>query len=589
MTGRLTFVEDVVVPFSGDRCGDAPVTIGQRTTLHWTQNMTANRGRMFPALVDLSGTSLDDVCAALALLLARHESLRTTYLVNGEAIQRVWPSGDLSVAVYEIDEDTGDSRAAAFAQLAPMMRELDFELAKDLPVRVCVVVRQDVVRFAVLMFSHMAVDFAAMGIVVRQLAELATDPARRVLGDLGHQPLDQAAEEQSPRGLRRAEAALRYWERQRWRIPQCLYAVPPSQPDGTDLPPAAIFTSRAAALSVPHITARTGSTPPMVVLAALTTLLARRTGQRLCPIHALADNRIGRHMHGYVGTVAQDGLVVVDTDSASFDEVVQRTGAAMLAASRYSLVDTVAAYHVRRRIDRIRGVDLGRDCEFNNTSPHSATRLQPPPRGELAQVRAALPDTSLSWSEVAIRPALLSMRLMRLDEQMELMLLSGDARRVPATEMEMLVRGTEALLVAAADGDVELSRVGDLTGVQPVTRDGQWCYVDSCWVDLDEVRRLLDEALPDCTTAVCVAPRRTPIAAGAQAVGEPMVLAYLAGGEPGRTPESVHDACMAALPGRITAMAPGYYVICDHPPVDRSDLDAWQRQRVLAEGDGRAG
>jgi Condensation domain len=584
MTGRLTFVEEIVVPFSGARSGEGPVTLGQRTTLHWTNNMTQNRGRMFPALVDLVGTTVADVCAALALLLARHESLRTTFLVNGAQIQRVWPSGELTVAVHEIDEDTEQSRLAAYGQLAPAMRELGFELAKDLPVRVCVVTLRGEVRFAILMFSHMAVDFAAMAIVVRQLAELAAHPADRVLGEPAHQPLDQAAEEQSPRGLRRAEAALRYWERQRWRIPQCLYAVPPSAPDAEQVPPAGTLVSRAAALAVPHITARTGSTPPQVVLAALTTVLARRTGQRLAPIHALADNRIGRQMHAYVGTVAQDGLVVVDTDSPSFDEVIARTGAAMLNGSRYSLVDTVAAYHTRERIDRVRGIQLGRDCEFNNTSQHSLTRVQGPQRGTLAEVRAALADTELTWSEVIIRPALLSMQLTQLDERLELMLLSGDPQRVPAAEIEMLARGTEALLVAAAAGDVDLATVGTVTGVEPVPRGDRWCYVDSCWVNLDEVQRLLDEALPDHTSAVFAAER--PGGTGS-AEGEPLVLAYLAGAGD-ITPERAHDACMAALPGRITAMAPGYYVVCDRAPEDGSRAGAWQRQRVLAEGDGRA-
>src|SRR4051794_2327992 len=353
MTGRLTFLEDVVVPFSGSRCGDGPVNFGQRTTLHWSKNMTVNRGRMFPALVDLADTTIPDVSAALSLLLSRHESLRTTYLVNGGQIQRVWPSGDLSVAVYQIDQNPEKPPQAASVQLAEVMGELGFELAKDLPLRVSVVTRQGVVRFAVIMFSHMAVDFTSVGIVMRQFAELAANPAARVLGEPGHQPLDQAAEEHSLRGLRRAEAALRYWERQRWQIPQCLYAVPPIQPEASEVPPAVTLVSRAAALAVPHITARTGNTAPTVVLAALTPVLSQRTGQRLCPIHAPAVNRIGRHMYEYVGTVAQDALVVVDTEGASFDETVRRTGAGMLLGARNSLVDTVAAYDIRRRIDHV--------------------------------------------------------------------------------------------------------------------------------------------------------------------------------------------------------------------------------------------
>ena len=594
MTGRLTFVEEVLVPFSGDRGGDGPLTFGQRTTLHWTRNITEGLGRMFPALVDLSDTTMTDVSAALALLLARHESLRTTYLINGDQTQRLWSSGELSVAVYEIDDDTEDSREAAYAQLAPSMRELGFELAKDLPIRVCVVTRQGSVRFAVLMFSHMAVDFAAMTIVVRQLAELAKNPTSRVRGERGHQPLDQAADERSPRGRRRAEAGLRYWERQRSRMPQCLLSLPLSRPDSDDCPPAATLISRAAALAVLHIAARTGNTPSMVVLAAFATVLGQRADQRLCAVHALSDNRIGRHMHEYVGALAQDGLVVVDTDSASFDEVIRRTGAATLAAARHSLIDTVVAFDLERRINHTRGVDLARDCEFNNTSSHSLARVPVPEMGELADVRAALADTKLRWSETAMRPLLLSTHLLRLDETMELMLLSSDPRRLPATEMELLARGTEALLVAAAAGDVDLTRLGEVTGVEPVTRGERWCYVDSCWVDLDEVQRMLDEVLPGSVTAVFVAAvgRRRPPGHGRNRGQDraPTDGGRLPGrGEDGPHPERIHDACMAALPGRLTAMAPGHYVICEQPPADRSDLIAWQNQRVLAEGNGRAG
>jgi hypothetical protein len=34
-------------------------------------------------------------------------------------------------------------------------------------------------------------------------------------------------------------------------------------------------------------------------------------------------------------------------------------------------------------------------------------------------------------------------------------------------------------------------------------------------------------------------------------------------------------------------MAPGWYVLCASAPGDPQDLDAWQRQPVLANGNGR--
>ena len=364
---------------------------------------------------------------------------------------------------------------------------------------------------------------------MRQLGELAADPATRVVGGPVHQPLDQAADEESPRGRRRAEAALRYWERQRRWIPQSLYAVPIQEPDDSDDRPLAVhLVSRAAPLALPHITARTGSTAPMVVLAALAAVVSRRTGQRWCPLHALAENRFGTHMREYVATIAQDGLVVVDADTASFDELVRRTGSAMLTGSLHSLVDTVEAHRVRRRIDHARGVDLGRDFAFNNTSPHGLTGVRLLDPGDLTDVRAALADTELRWAAGIVSPELLSVQLLQLDDEMHLFVRSGDPGRVPASELELLSRGTEALLVAAAAGDVDLAQLGQVSGVEPVVRGDRWSYVDCCWVDLDEVQRLVDEVLPDSRAGVFVAQRRPPALAGDQPVADaPVVVAYL--------------------------------------------------------------
>ena len=67
-------------------------------------------------------------------------------------------------------------------------------------------------------------------------------------------------------------------------------------------------------------------------------------------------------------------------------------------------------------------------------------------------------------------------------------------------------------------------------------------------------------------------------------VGEELV-GYLAG--PELTPRAAHLAAMAGLRNRPTAMAPTRYVICASAPQDPDDLEAWRRQPVLAEGDGR--
>jgi hypothetical protein len=103
------------------------------------------------------------------------------------------------------------------------------------------------------------------------------------------------------------------------------------------------------------------------------------------------------------------------------------------------------------------------------------------------------------------------------------------------------------------------------------------------WIEVAEVQRLVEDALPT--------------AAAAFLIGESELVAYLAARGGIETPEQAHAACMATLAGtrrlappdgiRYTAMAPGRYVICDRAPDDLRDLAGWQRQAVVADGDGR--
>jgi hypothetical protein len=60
----------------------------------------------------------------------------------------------------------------------------------------------------------------------------------------------------------------------------------------------------------------------------------------------------------------------------------------------------------------------------------------------------------------------------------------------------LLLRRTESLLVAAASGDVDLDRLGEITGMRPVERGAGWLGIDRSWIQLDAIRELLADALP---------------------------------------------------------------------------------------------
>jgi hypothetical protein len=66
------------VGFSGHRDADGPLTLGQSNTLQWVTDIRLYT-RMTDWALDLpEGATLDDIAAAFSVLMARHESLRTT-------------------------------------------------------------------------------------------------------------------------------------------------------------------------------------------------------------------------------------------------------------------------------------------------------------------------------------------------------------------------------------------------------------------------------------------------------------------------------------------------------------------------------
>ena len=321
---RLELTEPLRVPFAGRRGGDGPLTLGQASTLEWITNPAFYTRMLDSPLTIPPGTALDDIAAAMAVLMARHESLRTTFPAVEPPVQRVARTGELVIDVYEADGEPMDSEVLA-VPLTRLLRSREFDLTADLPLRMAIATRQGEPRAAVIVYSHMAVDFASVALIGREFTALVSDPGQRDVGTPAHQPLDQAADERSARGKQRNEAALRSWEAQLRAMPQYMYAVPldaaGSEDGGSGSLGSGLLCSRAAALALPHVAARTGVSRQIVVFAALCTMLAWRTGQAECILPVASNNRYQRHLRGYVGPLAQDCMMSVDTRAGRLDEV----------------------------------------------------------------------------------------------------------------------------------------------------------------------------------------------------------------------------------------------------------------------------
>src|SRR5262245_44090128 len=104
MMKHLTLVDRVAVKATGRRGGSGPLTLGQINVAEWVGPAEHD----FDAIVDYilhlpRAVSLADVFEALAVLVARYETLRTRFEFEPELRQHVSQTGELPVEIYEFD------------------------------------------------------------------------------------------------------------------------------------------------------------------------------------------------------------------------------------------------------------------------------------------------------------------------------------------------------------------------------------------------------------------------------------------------------------------------------------------------------
>lgn len=574
---RLTPLEPVVVPFVGECGRRGPLTFGQINILDWLETWADPSLGWMRWVLDLPETAtLEDVIATFSTLLARHEALRTTYHLEPLPEQHVAATGQLVLRIFTTSADTTTDAVDQDALVEALGRELDGEMSPDPlthPLRVALCVRSGAVLAGVAEYSHMAGDYLALGVLTREFHEMIRNPRSRVVGGKRHQPLDQALAEAGPQLEPRITAALDRWEN--W-----LQHAPPhhcvaEHGHGLSGSASAELRSKAAAAALRRVSTRTGVSAASVVLAAVCAVLARRSGYSACSFTALANNRYNPQLADYVGTIVQSVPMTVETGDASFDELAQRCWAAVVQAGRFGLYGIRERTEIAERIQRKRGILFYFEPTFNNYAVESPSSQPPVTEYDTKELEALAVQSELHWTEKVPTKKPLRFDLHQTSDTLVLSLWTGYLERVPKREIETLLYAVERLLLAAASGDLSHDMMCAAMGVSPITRGPDWILIDSCWVEVSETQRLVDDAL---------AP--TPAKVFAQ-VDDRFLVAYLAADPLLQSPSEAHTRCMAALPGRLTAMAPRYYVLTDRAPLDMDDLDDWRRQPVLAEGSGR--
>ena len=573
---RLTPVRSIPVEFTGERAGEGPLTLGQLDVYNWLSQTPDHLYAILCAELPVPAVvSVDDVAEAVAVLIARHESLRTTYVPGEQPRQRVAAAGVQLLEVCSLGEGQWGprDRPAVAEALVRWLRESPDPGRR--PVRVAVAIAPDAgdqVIACAAAFSHLAVDNTAIGILKRDFAGLLGDPARRQAGRPGHQPLDQAELEATPAERRRADAALDYLREQSRRMPRCLYALPGARPSGESL--AVELSSVAAAMAVRRVAARTRTSRSSIVLAAICAVVARRAGYPELVLPLSSSNRFERHLVNYVGSLAQGAIATIEVAGRSFDELVRHTWTTVMEASRHGRYDAVKRDAMDELIEHERGLRLNYEPLFNSLVPESWSGLTAGVGFQPEEIDVALARTELRWRPMPVDATPIQFRLNQIDGCLRLDVWSGDTGLVPRAELESVLLAVERLLVAAAHGDVAGGRMPGLIGLEPIAGTPDRILVDHCWVDVADVQRLVDDAVAPAVSRVF-----------ASAGGRPLV-AYLTATDAVRTPEQAHARCMAALAHHPTAITPRHYVICRTAPSDPADPTAWPAP--LAAGTGRA-
>jgi hypothetical protein len=570
---RLTPVRPVPVEFTGERAGEGPLTLGQLDVYNWLSQAPDHFYAILCAELPVPAVaSVGDVAEATGVLIARYESLRTTYVPGDPPRQRVAAAGVQLLEVCSLGEGEWGppDRPAVAEALVRWVRQSPDRTRH--PVRVAVAIAPgagDRVIACAAAFSHLAVDHGAIEVLKRDFADLLGDPARRQAGRPGHQPLDQAELEAAPAERRRAEVALDHVREQSPRIPRCLYALPGARAAGESL--AVELSSVAAAMAVRRVAARTGTSRPSVVLAAICAVVARRAGYRELVLPLISGNRFERHLVNYVGVLAQGTIATVEIGGRSFDELASHTWTTVMEASRHGRYDAVKRDAMAGLIEHERGLRSTYGPLFNSLVPESWSGLTAGVGFQPEDTDVALARTELRWHPMPVDGTPIQFRLGQIDGCLRLDMWSGDTGLVPRAELESVLLAVERLLAAAAHADVAGSRMPEVIALEPLASPDR-ILVDRSWVEIADVQRLVEEAVAPAVAHVF-----------ASAGGRPLV-SYLSATDAVRTPEQAHARCMAALPGHPTAITPRHYLICRTAPSDPSDPAAWPAPAAAGTG-----
>nr|CUX79061.1 Octapeptin synthase subunit B [Niallia circulans] len=282
-------------------------------------------------------------------LITRHETLRTGFeMVNGEAVQRIYPSVDFAVEYVQASEEAAEEAVQNFVRT--------FDLAKPPLLRVGLVELSEERHILMFDMHHIISDGVSMDVLVEEFVRLyggeELEPLRIQYKDYAAWQQSEAQQEQ----LKRQEA---YWlEQFRGELPVLEmptdYARPAVQSyEGDTLQ---FFIDAQKSESLKRLAAESGATLYMVLLAAYTVVLHKYTGQQ----DVVVGTTIAGRNHGdvqpligmFVNTLAIRSYPAGEKTFLAYLEEVKETTLGAYEHQNYPFEELVDKVQVARDLSR---------------------------------------------------------------------------------------------------------------------------------------------------------------------------------------------------------------------------------------------
>jgi amino acid adenylation domain-containing protein len=271
---------------SRPRAGDPPLSFAQQRLWFIEQLQPGTGGYHVAAAWEIHGTlEIDALQASLDVVVARHESLRTTFMVVDEQpVQRIARSQSQPIKLLDLSALEAQEQATAIERQIQAATGTPFDLAAG-PLLRAVLLRRDPQTYVfVLVLHHIITDGWSMGVMIREIVSVYLGAVRGQSVELPPLPIqyaDYAVWQRSWLQNEVLERQLAYWRKQLAEL--TALHLP------TDRPHRALPSYHGAAVPITidaalvehlhELSRRTGTTLFMILLAAWQILLARYSGQ----------------------------------------------------------------------------------------------------------------------------------------------------------------------------------------------------------------------------------------------------------------------------------------------------------------------